>query len=142
MKKLFLLGVITMLLASCQKTTIEPFNGPQNNIIQSQCGPLGDCYSGSYLFDSVRTMDPNINTTGTDTIVTGLIVKIEYNGDTLRNGNIFIKYKLDSVTCSLPFISQASINAYNHFNWLKNTTYSDGVSLQTKTGKVMIFWKI
>lgn len=140
MKKLILLSSIITICYSCQKQTIEPT--VQNNVQQSTCGPLGDCYSGTYLFDSIKTMDPTINQTGTDTIVTNLIVKVEYKGDSLINGYTYIKYKLDSNTCNLPFILQSSINSYNSLMWLKGTTYGSGVILETKTHKIMVFWRI
>ena len=138
MKKLFLLGILSLMIYSCQKQTIEPFNGPQNNIIQSQCGILGDCYSGTYLFDSTRTADAP----GLDTVITGLTVQVLYNGDTVMNGNTYIKYKLDSATCSLPYIAPNILHTYNTFTWLKGTTYGDGVVLSTRTSKTLIFWKI
>ena len=68
MKNLFLLlGVITMLLASCQKTTIEPQAVvlPQQTV--TPCSQYGACAEGWYKIIPVHNslFDTVINTTGT-----------------------------------------------------------------------------
>ena len=141
MKKLIKFIVLALVIYSCQQAP-APAPAPAPTINSLPCGTLGDCMTGAYLFDSVKTMDPTVNQTGTDTIVTGLVVQLLYNGDSISNGITNIKYRLDASTCNLPFISPACINNWNHFMWRKNEYYGNGIFLITKTNKTMAFWRI
>lgn len=143
MKKLILLLSIITICYACKKQPTSPSTTlVQNNIQIPLCGPLGDCYSGTYVFDSLKTMDPKFNATGTDTIIPGLTIHVLYNGDTIINNNTFIKYKLDSITCSLQYLNPLFISGFNKLIWLKNSTYNNDVVLQTKTQKSFVCFKI
>lgn len=67
MKKLFLLGVLSLMIYSCQKTTIEPQAVvlPQQTV--TSCSQYGACAEGWYRIIPVHNplFDTVINTTGT-----------------------------------------------------------------------------
>jgi len=139
MKKLILLLSILTICYSCQKQTIEP--SIQNNVQQSQCGPLGDCFSGTYVFDSI--LSSNVpNNPYQDTVCNGLTCIISYESDTVINGGIYINYKADSAFNNTPFLSQSSITNINAMRWIKNDYYSNVFALNTKTNKILVFKKI
>lgn len=139
MKKLILLLSIITIGYSCQKQTIEPT--VQNNVQQSTCGPLGDCFSGTYVFDSI--LSSNVpNNPYQDTVCNGLICIISYEGDTIINGGNYIKYNADAAFNSTPFLSQGSITNLNAMIRNKNDAYNNVFALQTKTNKVLVFKKI
>jgi hypothetical protein len=134
MKKIILLLTILTIGYACKKETVEPISITNKVQQQDVCD-----YAGFFTTDSAATM-VIANQGVQDTIVHNLTVEIIFVGDTfLQNINaIRCKYKFDSVTKALPFLSYSSwYNLESHAGIpnLANYQSYDTLALYTKTGR-------
>lgn len=143
MKKLILMIIGTIVLYSCKKEEIKPIQ-ERNLSVQSDCGPLGGCWAGTYVCDSAYSAQySTANPTVQDTFVTGLSVQLIADRDSiLPNGIHKVHYHLDSTTNQLSYLSSNTLYVYNN-TWLhKNDPWSSYVLFETISGKTMILNKL
>lgn len=136
MKKLFLLGVLSIMIYSCQKTTIQP-NTIVNNIQNPQQQTCR--WAGIYVADSVATVNFANLYSSVDTIV-HLTSELINTGDSTRyDGRILCKYRLDFTTLNLSYLNYSTKHVYNTMTF--SDYQYDTIAFVTNTNKTIVMVK-
>lgn len=128
MKKLFLLGVLSLMIYSCQKQTIAPIE-VSNKSTQSACA-----WDGIYVADSAATAYTCAQTNLVDTLA-NISAEIIYLGDSVYStGQVACKYDLDNITKSISYLDPTYVAIAFRVNAVPSYK-TDTIILKTRSNK-------
>ena len=142
MKKLILFGLLSLVIYACQQPSPAPA-APTTTTTTStttSCGPLGDCYTGTFVYDSTVVVTCPCPA---DTVMTGISFKFSYRRDTIFSNQNYIVYNLDtSGGLSLTYLKSDQLTRMLNFREPKFSICYGTFVLLTRSNKMIKFRKL